>query len=148
MHDAGGVGLGQPVGHLRGDVQRPARRQARPGQQLAQRLAFDQLHADVGLIAGLAQLVDGDDGGMVQRRGGAGFLFEAAQPIGIVREIGRQQLECDVALQRQVAGPVDLAHAARAQERSDFIVPEPCPRRQSHPAELLTSCPLAAQMSS
>ena len=49
MHDPCLVGLREPIGNRGGNLQRAPSRH-RPGlEQLSQRLAFDELHADVGL---------------------------------------------------------------------------------------------------
>jgi len=46
---------------------------------------------------------------MVQRREDLRFAFEPRQPIGIVREGRRQNLDRDVAIELGVASSVDLA---------------------------------------
>ena len=46
---------------------------------------------------------------------------EPGQPLGIVRERVRQDLQSDVAIQRRVAGPINLSHAAFADRRDDFV---------------------------
>ena len=58
---------------------------------------------------------------MVERGDGAGFLFETGAAAGVVRDIGGQDLDGDVAAQARIAGAVDLAHGARAQAGDDFI---------------------------
>ena len=53
-------------------------RDGRPyGNQFLQRLAFDIFHGDEDLAFVLADLVDGDDVGMVQCGRGLGFALEA-----------------------------------------------------------------------
>ena len=42
----------------------------------------------------------------------------------IVRELRREQLQCDVAIERQVVRPVDDAHPAAAHQRLDAIAGE------------------------
>ena len=78
MDDAGGVRLGEALGGLDGDVEELLRRQrlAR-GDELAQRLALDELHGDVDRAVGLADVVDREDVRVVQRRGRARLLLEA-----------------------------------------------------------------------
>jgi len=51
--------------------------------------------------------------------GGMGEVYlalEAAQPFGVIRELRRQQLERDLAMQAFVFGQIDLAHSASAQQ--------------------------------
>jgi hypothetical protein len=50
---------------------------------------------------------------MVQRRGGARLLFESPEPGG-GRDIGRQDLDGDGAIQTTVASPVNLALRRRS----------------------------------
>ena len=61
-------------------------------QPLAQRLALEQLRDDVRRAVVRADVVDREDVRMVQRRGRARFLLEAAQPIGVRRETLRAGL--------------------------------------------------------
>jgi hypothetical protein len=58
---------------------------------------------------------------MVERRGGARFLLEALQPVGIGRHGGRQHLDGDVAAKPAVPRPVDDAHAAGADLGDDLV---------------------------
>ena len=115
VHDPGGVRLGERARDLRGNLQRPARRKRPARHQLSHRLPLDQLHADVRLAVDLTELVDGHDGGMIQRRRGTRLGFESTETILIAAEIRRQELERHVALQREVACSIHLAHAARAE---------------------------------
>ena len=46
--------------------------------------AFEKLHGDEGLAVVFADLVDGADVGMVQRRGGAGFALEALERLRVL----------------------------------------------------------------
>ena len=115
VDDAGGVGLGQALGGLDGDIEQPLGRQRLAGgDELAQGLSLDQLHGDVEGAVGLADVVDGQDVGMIQGRGRAGLLLEALAAIGIRRDGGGQDLDRDLAPELRVPRPVDLAHPARA----------------------------------
>src|SRR5207344_2330854 len=57
------------------------------------------------------------------RQGGdaLGFALETREPIRVARHARRQHLQGDEAVQAGVARLVDLAHAAGAQRRDDFI---------------------------
>ena len=61
------------------------------------------------------------DVGMVQRRENLRFPFETAEPIGVVGKGGGQYLDRDVAIEPGIARAIDLAHAAGAEGREDFI---------------------------
>ena len=69
---------------------------------------------------------------MVQGRGRARLLCEALQPLRIAGERRGENLDGDIAIQPGIAGAVNLAHAARAQRRLNFIRAEFHARRQGH----------------
>ena len=74
----------RPVRDLDGVVDGLARGE-RPGPQaLAQRLALQQLGHDVGRALVRADVVDGEDVGVVERAGGPRFLLEAAEALRVV----------------------------------------------------------------
>ena len=98
----------------------------------AQRLAVEQLGDHVRLPVGGADVVDRDDVGIVERRGGARLLLEAVQPVGVGGEVGRQHLDGDVAVEAVVAGAIDLAHPAGAQQADDLVRSEGGSRCEVH----------------
>ena len=70
-----------------------------------------------------ACVVDGDNIGVVERGGSAGFFVEAAQAIRI-RSAGRiDKLESNVAAQPFIAGTENLSHTPRADLLENPIVP-------------------------
>jgi hypothetical protein len=71
--------------------------------------------------------MSGTEGG-----GGAGLALEALAPIGIGCQIGRQDLDGDVAVQPRVARAIDLAHAAGTERGEDFVRAETRPDGQGH----------------
>ena len=95
--------------------------QAGGGNAFAEGFAFEEFGDDVVGAVGLADVVDGDDVGMIEGGDGAGFLFEAAEAVGIVGEGGGKDFQGDVAEEAGVAGAVDFAHAAGADEGDDFV---------------------------
>ena len=60
---------------------------------------------------------------MVQGSGGTGFLFEAAQMIGIVAGGWPDQLKGDIASQPFVARAKDFAHPSRTNLFEDPVMP-------------------------
>jgi hypothetical protein len=70
---------------------------------------------------------------MIQRGGGARFLFEAAQAIGISRGRRQQDLERHVAAEPRIVGAIDLAHSACADEGDNFVRSEFRARSEVHP---------------
>ena len=78
MDDAGRVGFGEALGNLDGEIEHSLRGQRLSrSEQLAEGFSLDELHGDVEGAVGLADVVDGQDVRVVQRRGGTGFLLEA-----------------------------------------------------------------------
>lgn len=86
-------------------------------------------------------IVDRKNVRVIQRRGGARFLLEAAQSVGISRECRRQNFDRDIAHEPRIARSIDFAHAARADERADLIRAEVCAGWNRH---LVTSAPQPA----
>ena len=120
----------QPPADLHAVVDHLARGQ-RPGlEPLAQGLALEQLEDDVVDTLVGADVVDGEDVGVVQGGDGAGLALEAAQPLGVGGGIGREDLEGDLAPETGVAGPVDLPHAPGAEGREDLVRADTAARGQ------------------
>ena len=57
---------------------------------------------------------------------------EPGEPIRITGEGVGEDLQRHLAVELRVGGLPDLAHAALAQECGDVVVPEACPRCESH----------------
>ena len=92
--------------------------------QLVEGLALDVLHHDeVRAVLG-ADVVDGDDVGMVQSAGGLGLLHEALLAAGVGDLVGGQDLDRHGAIQMGVACLVDHTHAAFTELRFDPVVVE------------------------
>ena len=73
-----------------------------------------------GIALVLADLVDGDDVRMVERRGGARLLREAQIVLRTLVETLGEQLDRDDAAEAGVARPVEPAHAAGAELAQDL----------------------------
>jgi hypothetical protein len=108
------VRCGQAVRHLDRVVDRLADRQRARAKAIAERFALEQLRDDEGGAVVGADVVNGQDVGMVEARGGARLLLEALQPVGVAGERRRQHLDGDVAAQAGVASTINLAHSACA----------------------------------
>ena len=52
---------------------------------------------------------------MGERRGRAGFLLEAAKPLGVGRELRGQHFDRDLATELEIPGTVDLSHTPLAE---------------------------------
>ena len=123
VHDAGRVGLGQPLGRLAGDVDRLQELERPAAHDVAQAAALHQLQHQVGPPLLPPESVDGDDVGMVERGGRPRLPLEAAHAPR-VRHLLHDELDGDVPAQRVVARAPDLAHAALAQPRQELVVRE------------------------
>ena len=124
VHDALGMGGGEAFGTLPGNRPRLPDRQGAVGDRLAERAALDELHGNPRQAVALADVVDRDDGRMVQRRGGAGFGFETPTVPLVSYQPLRNHLERHGATEPCVDAAVDLTHASRSEEVLDFVGPE------------------------
>ena len=108
---------------------------ARVGDQLAERLAFDQLHG-VGRPSARRDLeaVDRDDVRMIELRGHLHLAHEARAGRPVVRDLERQLLERHAAKQLDVAGDVDRAHAALTGHRLAHVADAGRGNRRRGPA--------------
>src|SRR5205814_8144661 len=77
--------------------------------------AVEELHRDKGAALLFADIVDGADVGMIERRRGARFAAEALEHLRIAGEIVGQELQRDKAAEAAVLGLVDQTHTASAQ---------------------------------
>ena len=91
---------------------------------MLQRRPVEELHDEERAAVLLADIVDGADVGVVQRRCGARLAAESGQGLGIFREVRRQELQRDEALQPRILGFVHDAHSAAAQLLDDAVVRE------------------------
>ena len=120
MHDARGVG------HRQGARQLPSEAGQRAGvegfaDQRGQRSSFHELHGEEAAIAQIADGVDRDDVGVIERRRGPRLVLEAPHRVGVAGERGPEQLDRDLAAKLGIVGQVDLTHAAAADERHHVV---------------------------
>ena len=115
MHDAGGVRGGERLGELRADAAPPSR-SAGAADQRVERLALDELRREEPAVVELADLVDGDDVRVVERRSGARFLLEPANGVGLPGESVRSSFSATLRPSLRVVREVDLAHAAAPEQ--------------------------------
>ena len=103
---------------------------------IGERRAFDQLHHQRVLAAGILEAVDLRDVRMIERREELRFPAEPRQAIGIVGDGGQQDLDRHVAIQLRIARAIDLAHPTRADARRDLVAAEPLALEVSGSARL------------
>ncbi len=115
-----GVGRGERTANLNRDLQSLCQIQSRTNA-LPQSLSINKLSGDETRIASDADFIDREDVRMIQGRGRPGFLNESLQALLIRGERFRKNLDCDRAIQLQVAGEIDLTHPALTNLRADFV---------------------------
>ena len=95
-----------------------------PSLPLEQALEIDPLdvaHGDVESAPVLAGVVDGDDVGVIDRRGNARLAQKPLAEALVLGEVWGQKLERHLAPQPLVVGAVDDAHTTAADQRLDPI---------------------------
>jgi hypothetical protein len=95
------------------------------GGVVGQGAAVEVLEGEIGLTLVLADLVDGDDIGVLQAGDGLRLRLEAGAADGLGEPAGQHHLEGHQAAQRLLPGLVDDAHAAAAQLLQDHIHADP-----------------------
>ena len=89
---------------------------------MLERLALEQFHGDERAAFEFADIVNGADVGMIQRRGGAGFAAESLDGLGVLGNVVGKKFEGHVAAEARVLGFVDHAHATAAQFFQDAVM--------------------------
>ncbi len=120
MHVPRPVDRVQRIAQPLGDRRRAHRRQRTvPAHQRAQVVAADEPHDQIGAVALRAHGVDRHDVRVLHRRGRPGLGEEAAPRERVLRQIGRDHLQRDIALQLELAREVHDAHAALPDDTLD-----------------------------
>ena len=122
VDDAGRVCGLERRSRLNPVLERSCQRQRPFGEHLVERRAVNELHRNEGRPFVLADFVDGDDVGMVERRSGAGFLDEAAMPLGIAGGVRLKEPDGGAAAEPGIDGAIDDPHAAASDFVLDLIV--------------------------
>ena len=91
---------------------------------MLQRQPLEEFHHEERASVLLADIVDGADVGVIQRRCGTRLAAEPSKSLGILGEVRGQGLQRSEALQPRVLSFVDHAHSAAAQLLDDAIVRE------------------------
>ena len=125
VHDAGLVRGGQPVGNLLRDLDDALERHPAAQHLAAQRGALDQLRDEVRRVAFDADVVDGDDVGVIEGARGDGLAGEALLTHGIERAGLVEHLDGDGPLEAGVAGAKHLSHPTGAEWTDDLVGAEP-----------------------
>ena len=131
MNDPFGVRRVQRVGHLDAQRQRGRDIERLAADVLAKCFAVEQLHHQKWMARRLADVVNGANIGMIERRSGARLALETF-PRSFRCKGLRQNFDGYVAMEPRVARLIHLAHAAFADGRKNFVRAEKLTRRQRH----------------
>src|SRR5258706_4954191 len=80
----------------------------------------------------LADVIDVNDIGMIERGGRPRFLHETPLALGVAGFCSREHLDCNEATEASGAGPVHEAHASLADDGDNLVEPELAVRRERH----------------
>ena len=114
----------------RADLERP------PSEALMECLALEQLHDEEAAIVVATHVEQRADVRVIERGNRARLAVEARLGLRVADASGGQDLHGDVPVETRVPGAIDLAHAARADSRENFVGAEARARRQGHVARL------------
>ena len=107
---------------LGGDLQRPVDRQHRLGaQHFVQVCAADVAHRDEQQPAVFAGLVQRDDVRVIDRGREPRLGLESHPEPRVVRELRHEDLQCDLATERELLGEVHDAHPATPEHALDAV---------------------------
>ena len=98
----------------------------------AQRLPLEKLHHRVGDPPLRAEVEDGQDVRMRERRDRFRLALEAGQRVGIGGDGLREDLDRHVSVQLLIPRAVDLPHSTGAQRREDLVCTEAGPGGNRH----------------
>ena len=142
VHDAGVVRAHQRGGELLAQSRDGERRQTLALHHRAQGLALDPLHDDERRVGVLAEVVDGDDRRVVQRRGGARLAQRFRERVGALATA--QRLDRDHPVEHRVAGAEDVAESTAADLVEDLEPTQAAGggrlRRTARPSENPSAC--------
>ena len=124
MDDAVLVGVGDGFGDRQGHLCRPAWRQRAVLDVAGERVAVDEAHREVVLAADVADLVDGNDAGMVEVGGSLGLDQEAADLFLRCQLAGEDHLQGDDAAEATLLSLEDHSHAAPSDLFDQVVVAE------------------------
>jgi hypothetical protein len=126
VNQPGGVGRRQALRRLAGDLQAQAERQRGPRlQRLRQRSAAQHLHDQVGQVALLIDVVNGDDVVAADVGPRPRLAQEALPAFGVGGQLRPHHLQGHRPLKPCVVGQKDQPHAALAEQAQHAVVPQP-----------------------
>ncbi len=122
MDDSFRVRRVQCVGNLDSQLQYLLKRQWLAGNAVLQCLPIEKLHDDEGPSVLVINLMDGTNVCMIQGRGGFGLALQAANCLRVSGDIVGKELQRDKAIQFDILGFVNHAHASTTEPCDDAVV--------------------------
>ncbi len=123
VDDAAAVGVGECTADVDENLANLRRGECpAPGEHAGERLAAQELHDEVDHPPALADAVDGDDAGVLELGGGAGFALEALDELLVERQREGKDFDGDVALELALARLEDDRHAPAPELVEDFVL--------------------------
>ena len=132
MDDSLLVSRRERLGDLPCNRQRLVERDRSARDAIGQRRAVHVLEHQRRRGAGLLHAVDRGDVRMIEGGQDLRFALEARQAFGVVRHLGQQHLDGDLAFQARVGCPIHGPHAAFAEQGGDLVGPDAGARRDCH----------------
>ena len=97
-----------------------------------QRLPFEQFEDEVLGVVLATDVVQAADVRVIQRRDRLGLVRESGAELRVIRQLRREHLYGDHAVEAGVAGPIHLAHASGPDEGQDLVGAKPRAGLQGH----------------
>ena len=91
-------------------------------KDLSQASTVDILHDEKEAFVRFADVIEGTDVGVRQRRRGTGFLQKPVAESAIPNEPVSEKFQCDISIKSSIPGAIHHAHAATAEFFKDFVV--------------------------
>ena len=125
VDDAVSVGRLKGVRDLDAEAEYLRERQRPAFDTCRQRLAFEQFEDEVLGVVLSADVVQAADVRVIERRDRLGLALEAGAELRVTRQLRREHLHGDRAVEARVAGLIHLAHASGPDQREDLVGAKP-----------------------
>ncbi len=122
MHDPGGVGRGERIGHLRDDAGDLDHRHLTAGEASLERFSVVVRHRDERLTGVVADLVDRRDVWVIERAGGTRLAQQAGRAVPASGRFRLQKLECYPPVEVRILSQIHRAHPAGADAADDPVM--------------------------
>src|ERR1700675_2360570 len=122
----------QSRGHRTGNLADALDGETVRGDQAIEWLPLDQFHGEKVDAVAFLDRVQSHDIRMVEGGNGASLAMEPCEPVGILRHLSGQNLDCDAATQLGIRRAVHFSHTTGADGRLNFVDGEASTGSQGH----------------